>query len=542
MPEMTTGWESDALRRAFGAIAVVVFAASAPATGFCMALGVAELAVRIVDGYRLTSFRLELTSDQLRRVDSGPRSVSRKWVDAADAVPSVRKLPVAAGVDREWFASPMPERPSVQPDPDLVARMNKYKSGADERAIYEWNRQVVIGAVCRGEPARFSGIFDQFDDVFVFDPTDGSNEPPIRFLQHATHPDGMRTTAFGWRGPDIPLTKPPGTIRIAFVGASTTVSPHAETYSYPELVGLWLNRWANVNHPGISVEVINAGREGINSRSLPAILRQEILPVEPDLVYYDYDGANQFWPGDFVGTAVPPRPAVSEPRQSGWTSYSAVGRRLVSAIRQAIEPGSEPPKPHLNLRWPIDLDERDPDLKNPELPIQLPELLGDIEVARREAAPEGAAFVLTSIAWLVYHGMVLDPARDANVFSFLNTMYWPFTYAHMRRYLDFKTRVFRKYAAAHGLDFVDVDAAYPLDPRLFDDGIHMTRAGIRLHAWIVFNGLVPIIERRLVSHEWPRAARRLLSVHPAFPGHRRLVPMTEIRGACTEGHGRSSPK
>ncbi len=47
---------------------------------------------------------------------------------------------------------------------------------------------------------------------------------------------------------------------------------------------------------------------------------------------------------------------------------------------------------------------------------------------------------------------------------------------------------------------------YPRDPRLFDDAIHMTHAGIRLQAWIVFNGLVPIIERRLAAHEWPRPA------------------------------------
>jgi hypothetical protein len=506
------------------------------------ALAVAEFATRMIDGYRITSFRLELSRDRLRGAGSGARSGSPKWDDEAKAVPIVRNMPVAPGVDREWFASPVPERPTVQPDPDLVARMNKYKGGLDERAIYEWNWQDVVSTVCRGEPHSFSGILNQFDDLFVFDPTDGSDEPPIRFLQHATYPGGMRTNAFGWRGPDVPLRKPSRTIRIVFVGASTTVSPHTETYSYPELVGLWLKRWVNARHPGIFVEVINAGREGVNSRSLPAILRQEVLPVEPDLVYYDYDGGNQFWPADFVMTVIPPRTAASETEKRTWTSYSAVGRRLASAVIKAIEPGSEPHKPLLDVRWPTDLDERDPDIADPRLPIQLPQLLSDIEVARGEAAREGAALVLTSIAWLVYPGMVLDPARDAKMFSFLNTMYWPFTYAHMRRYLDFKTRVFRKYAAMHGLDFIDVGDLFPRDPRLFGDVIHMTHAGIHLQAWIVFNGLVPIVERRLASHEWPRPARRLLSTHPAFPGRRRLIPMTDVRAACASGGSWPSSK
>jgi hypothetical protein len=77
--------------------------------------------------------------------------------------------------------------------------------------------------------------------------------------------------------------------------------------------------------------VINAGREGINSRSLPAIVRQEILPVEPDLVYYDYDGANQFWPGNFVMTAVANlHPSVQPP--PGWfATHSAVGARIGKA-------------------------------------------------------------------------------------------------------------------------------------------------------------------------------------------------------------------
>lgn len=519
------------MKRSFAAIAAIVVTS--------VALVAVELTARLVDGYHLNSLRLEVSRERPPRAAPAPTTGSQKLEGENDALPFVRELPVAAGVDREWFTMPLPARPPVKADPVLVARMEKYRGGVDERANYEWNWRSVTGAVCRGEHPTFRDIFKQFDDIFVFDPTDGSDEPPYRFLPNIAYSSGLQTNTYGWRGPDVPLNKPPRAVRLAFIGASTTIGAHGEPFSFPELTGLWLSRWARVHYPDIEIEVINAGREGVNSRSLPAIVRQEILPLEPDLVYYDYDGANQFWPGDFIQTAVPPRPSGDEPEHRWFAAHSAIGRRLESIVRQATVPGSEPPKPPLTVHWPTDLNESDPDLADPRLPISLPQVLGDMDGARDAVSRQGAAMVLTSIPWLVYSGMVLDPVRDAGVMTFLNH-YWPFSYAHMRRYLDFKTRVFRKYAVAHNLDFVDVSGVFPRDSRLFNDGIHMTRAGIHLQAWVVFNGLVPVLDRRLASHQWPRPARHSLSKHPAFPGRGRLVPMTEVSQACG-ADGKPSP-
>ena len=512
------------VRRVFGTIVV--------AACTCMALGAAELAARIVDGYRLTSVRLELLPGRRPRVAANQRSAAKKWVGESDALAYVRDMPVAPGVDRDWFASPVPERPPVEPDAELVARMERYKDVGDERPNYVWNWQEVLAAVCRGEHADSSGVLRRFDDFFVFNPTDGSAEPPYRYLQGAAYTSGLKTNAFGWRGADIPLAKSSATIRIAFVGASTTGGPHGEPYSYPELVGLWLNRWASAHHPGISFEVINASRDGVHSNSLPAIVRQELLPMDPDLVYYDYDGANQFWPGDFVMTTVSPRTTAAQPADGLLSCCSVVARRLARVLRGAIDSGAEPAKPPLDVQWPRDLDERDPDLAYPHLPIQLPQLLSDMDTARREVAEEGGVVAFASVASLVYPGMVLDPVDDGRTLSLLNTGYWPFTYKHIRRYLDFRTRVLRKYAAAHGLPFVDEDGLFPRDARLFTDLVHLTRAGIHLQAWIVFNGIMPMIERRLALHEWPRPARRSLSAHPAFSGQRRLVTIATVRNAC----------
>lgn len=494
-----------------------------------LSLVAGEVATRAIDGYRLTSLRLE-SSTQARPEPSEHRSDSQKWLSGQDALPYVRQLPVAAGVDREWFAYPMQARPAWRPDADLEARAKRYPGGDGLRANYEWNWKFVVDAVCRGDSRTGGEFLKQFDDVFTFDPIDGSDAPTFRFLRKATYQSGLHTNAFGWRGPDIPLNKPPRTVRLAFVGASTTVGMHSEPYSYPELVGIWLNRWAEAHHLGVSFESINAGREGVNSHSFQAIVRQELAPLEPDLVVY-YEGSNQFWPANYIWTSLPPRSRVSGPEPTVFATYSAIARRVETVVRHAVVPGVEPPKPSLVVDWPRDLDERDPDLAHSKLPIELPRILGDLDLIRGALEPQGAHLVMTSFVWLVHRGMVLDPVRDAVLFDYLNTAYWPFSYAHMRRFLDFQNRAFRKYASIHDLDFVDVAAAYPRDPRLFNDAIHMTGAGIRLQAWIVFNGLVPIIERRLATREWPRPVEHPLSTHPAF-AERRLTPMSEVRAAC----------
>jgi hypothetical protein len=495
----------------------------------CGALAAAEAATRLIDGYRLTSPRLRVSDPWV--FSRGRSSPSQKWFDPANAWPYVQRLPAAAGVDREWFAERLPDRPPPKPDADLLARARRYPN-VDLQSNYEWNWQFAVDSACRTTHHDGGEIFDNFQDVYVFDPTDGSPFPRFRFLRNAAYPSGLRTNAFGWPGPDVPLNRRRGSIRVAFVGASTTISSHDQPYAYPEIVGLLLERWARLRHPDVAFDVVNAAREGINSESIQAIVRQEVAPLDPDLVVY-YEGANQFWPANFVPATLPLRGSTSGPPPSRFAMYSAIARRVDSAVRRAVMPGSEPPKPQLPVEWPKDLDERDPNLAHPLLPIELPRILGDLDLIREALSP-GGRLVMTSFMWLEYPGLVVDPVRDAVLFDYMNVKYWPFTYAHMRRYLDFQAQAFRKYAATHGLDFIDVAGEYPKDLRLFSDPIHMVRGGIHLQAWIVFNHLVPIIERRLASGEWPRPPRQELAAHPAF-GPRRLVPVQTIRAQCAAG-------
>jgi hypothetical protein len=437
----------------------LLFEASAMLAGTLVGLAGTELALRVIDGYRLRSIRLEPSREAWRQISPGRRKASGKWEQDDDPLAYVRQLPVAAGVDREWFTTPFPERPRVPPDPDLNARARRY-ADLGESPNYEWNSKFASRAACRDNHNDVAEILNRLDDIYVFDPPDASESPTYRFLRNANYPGGLRTNAFGWRGSDIPLNKPPSTVRLAFVGASTTVGPHAEPYSYPEAVGAWLNQWASERHPRLVFETINAGREGINSRSIQAIVRQEIAPVQPDLVVY-YEGSNQFWPADFIMTPLPVRSQTSTAQATTAAYYSATARRVESLVRRASVAGVEPPKPSIAVDWPRDLDERDPELAHPKMPVELPRILADLETIRQTLEVQGSHLAITSFEWLVYPGMTLDPQRDAFLFDYLNTKYWPYSYAHMRRFLDFQNRVFRKYAATHHLDFIDVAAGVP---------------------------------------------------------------------------------
>ena len=90
----------------------------------------------------------------------------------------------------------------------------------------------------------------------------------------------------------------------------------------------------------------------------------------------------------------------------------------------------------------------------------------------------------------------------------------------MRRFIDFENRVFAKYAGEHDLPFNDVAAVYPRDPRLFVDSIHMTPAGIKLKAWLVFQNLVRVLEPRLSDSTLPMPDPAAAATIQRFQGRR----------------------
>jgi hypothetical protein len=475
-----------------------------------------------------------------------------RWLDAQEPSAALRYLdgiPVAEGVQRGWFADdppPLPNRrsPSAE-DGELVRRVEAsgVTDGTRRADMFKvWN-SVFVGP----DPCAHPYLKDAPGRIYVYDPPDGSPWPRFRFLPDTTTPIGLVTNAYGFRGGPVSLARQPKTIRIAFLGASTTVASHHFPYSYPEHVGYWLNRWAAAKKLDLRFEVLNAGRESIGSPDIAAIMKNEVAALAPDLVVY-YEGANQFYLEPLVPD-LPPRPArlpVATPPPPGLfarivedLSYSStLANRLKGLLAQydspqapasptagnASQPGAdgrEWPKPDYTLVWPKGVDEANPDLARKDLPVSLSEILADL--GRIEATTEavGGEMALASFKWLVDDGMVLDPVRHRFILEYLNFGYAPFRYRDLARLARFQNRVLEKYAKEHRIDFLDVARLMPSDPDLFIDAIHGTTEGVRLRAWIMLQLLIPVIDRHLADGTWPK--KSFPAVPPPAPYKPRVV-------------------
>lgn len=470
------------------------------------------------------------------------------WSDAGgdeDVGRHLDEIPRAPGVDRAWYFQDPPALPNRGKAPaewhELIRRVDRsgITGGTRHADMFKvWNSAFV------GDPCRHFYLRDAPGHLYVYDPPDGSPRPSYRFFPSATTPVGLVTNAYGFRGPPVPFVRTPRTVRIAFVGASTTVSAHHLAYSYPEFVGYWLNLWAASRKLDLRFEVLNAGRESINSTDIEVIVHQEVLPLRPDLVVY-YEGANQFdlrtiAPGVPRVDGMPwPPPAAGGSVAARWLAalapHLALARRLQALLGSAEPPpgvtadGSEWPKLAYEQVWPKGLDERDPDIGRTDLPVNLPVILRDLDRIRTATQGMGGELALASFVWLVKDGMVLHPIRHKAILEYLNRGYAPFRYRDLERMAAFENRVFAKYAAAHGLPFFDVARLMPRDPDLFIDAIHNNQTGVRLRAWAVLQEMLPLVEKNLAQGIWPRPdpGAGMPAVHPAF-----VTPPRELEFSC----------
>lgn len=98
----------------------------------------------------------------------------------------------------------------------------------------------------------------------------------------------LSVNSLGFRGAEFAKKKPPGAVRIACVGASTTFCTEASDE------GTWpaqLQKMLQEKYPGVTIEVINAGVPGYVITESHRNLEYRVLPLEPDLVIY-YEAQN----------------------------------------------------------------------------------------------------------------------------------------------------------------------------------------------------------------------------------------------------------
>jgi len=463
---------------------------------------VAEGIVREIDGHPLFVWRLQ----DAPIGSSGNDDVTPEELD---------QVQLASGVKRGWFFNDPPVLPNRRHPPDEWVKLYDYLNRnpappnawqfMPSDAFKAWN-SVFIGDPCKHIALRYAP-----GRLFVYDPPDGIGSPMYRFPPDVTLPDGLVTNQIGWRGRPIQVPRAERTVRIVFVGSSTVVDAHNYPFSHSDFVGQWLNLWAAGQGLDVRFEVLNAAREGLRSADIAAVVHNEVLPLRPDLVLY-YEGGNQFDLDSIVDNKVPDSTAVQTERKAVplWlrraSRYSALLARLEAAIGLLASDweGREWPKPDYHVVWPAGLDEFDPDLSFPRLPVHLNAIQRDLDRIRTDLSSVGAQFALSSFVWLVKDGMVLDPIRGRYTLKQLNVYKYPFRYRDLERLAKFQNRVFAKYAASHGMTFVDVARYMPFDPDLFTDAVHFSYGGTRLRAWIILQQLLPAIEKYVTDQTWPK--------------------------------------
>jgi hypothetical protein len=499
------------------------------------AAGIGEAVLRVVGGYRLFGLRLEpvraAAKDPGAALDLAPDLVAafvERWGRSR------------ADVDPAWLrTSPSP----LPPQPPL---------GKPALPQHDWllHYYVTNGALLRAMWVKGQGLpmlpgLRLPDEFTVFEPPGGKITPRYRYPASRTLPTGLVLNAFGFRGRDLPVDKPPRTVRIGFVGASTTVEAHALPHSAPELVEHWLSLWATAKGLDVHFEVLNAAREAIQSPDLRAIVDDELLPLEIDYLVY-YEGANQFQPatlGKHVQVdgafeiAKPPPGLVgtfddTANADSTWldglAAHSAMARYLRSALQRG-ERLTEPQKPPQQLTLPPELLAGEFPLARAAGVLELAAIGGDLDGIRSAVEGAHARLVLSTFWWLAQDGMTCDPVWGRNVHVHLNRAYWPFRYTVVRDLAAVQNRFYAAWAKARGVDLVDIASALPQDERLAIDAIHHNELGVRLKAWLFFVQLLPLLERDLASGRVPAPDRHADAVHPHI-GPTRSVRRAELDG------------
>ena len=153
-----------------------------------------------------------------------------------------------SGIERSWFYS-VPEtlssslqnlkHPPGIPPSTFLTKKQIFELGSNYPTVY--NYELVRQELCNDE----KGFFQRYPfDLYVFQPDFYDYFPPFRYFPNAKYISGLITNSLGFRSPEIEILKPESTIRLAFVGASTTVNHPLIGASYPEYIGHWLNLWS----------------------------------------------------------------------------------------------------------------------------------------------------------------------------------------------------------------------------------------------------------------------------------------------------------
>jgi lysophospholipase L1-like esterase len=325
-------------------------------------------------------------------------------------------------------------------------------------AVAEW--------AIRERQARLHGTAATAEQLYVLDEKIDLRVPIANLTAGP-----IRTNSLGFRGPEIRVPKPDNTVRIAFLGASTTwcaeVSSNEKTW--PHLVTERLRETV----PGTAVDYVNGGVPGYVVRSSLRNLAHRVAPLQPDIIVI-YHATNDMSAelrelaaskGVWQRKAVESRSWLSE-RSLLWNLAEKNLRILIAQKKVEADVGR------------LDVDER---------------VLGetfrkDLEALVRAAQQHAKVVAIATFSTRLRPGQSPEEQLEASASALY---YMPFMTPEglLRSYARYND-VIREVARSRGAVLIEGEDQIPGDPAHFADSVHFNDAGASAMAQRVAGALL----------------------------------------------------
>lgn len=292
---------------------------------------------------------------------------------------------------------------------------------------------------------------------------------PLPDLDVAFAHTRVRTDEHGFRSPPVALPKPPRTLRLAFLGASTTfcsqVSRNEKTW--PSLVQLALAQ----RFPDVTVEHVNAGVTSYTLADSRQALEERVAAVEPDVIVF-YEAANEI----AVDTHALAEAAgmVGPAHRPGWLERVSLLWKLVRKNREFLASQREgrAQGPKLQCDWQA-------------LAVGFEERLVEL-VQRAQRSAKVVALVTVATRFAREQPLEVQLANMEQSFTFMSYLAPEALLAGFEAYNGAIVRAARRTGAV----LIEDHASLQGKEACFTDSVHFSEAGCEVMARRVIDGLI----------------------------------------------------
>lgn len=293
----------------------------------------------------------------------------------------------------------------------------------------------------------------------------------LRVLKPNFRTSRISINSSGFRGPEIDTPKPPGRVRIAFLGASTTFCAEVsgDTLVWPHLVVEQLR----AAYPGTAFDYVNGGVPGYFASSSLLNLKHRVAAHQPDIVVIYHATNNLSRETRDMAIAQGLDDAVESGQLSWLERHSLLWELVVKnlRVRRAQQTANHPGGQKLTI---------DPARIGAKFETDMSALV-------RESSKVASRVAVATFSTRLRTGQTPEQQGQAAVSALV---YSPFMSVEglLRGFSRYNTLI-RQVAAKQDALLIDSEDSIPGDAAHFVDTVHFTDAGSRKMAERVFLSL-----------------------------------------------------